>query len=472
MKLFSQQLELRAIKSITQGSKAISKEGYIKEINLDASSYLLASLDETYFHYEPAKAAYSRITNLIRKRSSIISYYDLLEDLSLNEEYRDILSEFTKKPVRDLPGAKSLVENLSKYRKARILYYSAKNVIDRLKSTELDVDKLLDDVSNRITEARTQSVDHDPVLVVGKDANALDLIDEALSVDDEILLKTGFSEFDRKNGGLPSEGVFLLAGTTSGGKSALRMNLLKNMYKLNRIDVATVSFEMNPKKETRRLLSSITDIPFWKFTKKALSRDEREQCHVSWKKFHKFGVKNDCRYAIMCPTRELTIDQTLMLMKPYGFKVIAIDYVSLLDGVDTDNQARILKSIIRVSKIFSGQNHCLIVILAQLDEDDNRIRYSKGMLEDADNSWIWNYTKPEDRDRHRLPIKQKKARDQELFDFELEEKFSHMQVLNPPEELERAEDYKKNGNKNENHSKNNTPDVDPLEDEDSANVVD
>lgn len=439
MKLFSQTAELKAIKSIASASQPDFKKGVaIKKLNIDVSSHLLAALDISYFHYEPCKAAYQRIVSMAKKRATIPSYSDLLEDLSLNEEYRDILREYNKRAVATVMDAMTLVETLNKYRKARILYFSAKSILDHLKSPEIDVDSMLDDTANRITEARTQTADQDPLLIIGKDANALDLLERALSLEDALLYKTGFVEFDTRSGGLPAEGVFLMAGTTSGGKSVMRMNLLANMYKLNMIDVATVSFEMNAEKETRRFLSHLTGIPFYKFVHKQLTPEDFDKCRTAWKRFHKFGKKNDCRYAIMCPTRGLTIQQTLMLLKPYSFKVISIDYISLLDGVNEENQAMMLKSIVRECKIFSGNNKCLIVLLAQLDSEDSRIRYSKGMLEDADNSWVWNYTGAEDRDRKRLPIKQKKARDQELFDFDLEENFACMQVLNTEEALEAA----------------------------------
>lgn len=439
MKLFSQTAELKAIKSITAAAKREATTGLIlSSNNMNASSYLLANLDISYFHYEPCKAAYSRVVSMAKKRATIISYSDLLEDLSLNEEYRDILREYTKKPASTLPEAINLLDTLGKYRKSRILYYSAKSILDHLKSTEIDVDQILDEVANRITEARTQTADQDPILTIGKDANALDLVDEALSMEDDLLLKTGFVEFDTKSGGLPAEGVFLMAGTTSGGKSVLRMNLLANMYKLNKVDVVTASFEMNAKKETRRFLSFLTSIPFWKFQKKALTPADSLLCKEAWKKFHRYGKKNDCRYSLMCPTRGLNIQQLLMLLKPYSFRVIAIDYVSLLDGVTEENQAMMLKSIVRECKIFSGNNKCLIVLLAQLDSEDSRIRYSRGMLEDADSCWTFNYTSPEDRDRKRLPIKQKKARDGELFDFELEENYAMMQVLNTEESIAAA----------------------------------
>ena len=131
-----------------------------------------------------------------------------------------------------------------------------------------------------------------------------------------------------------------------------------------------------------------------------------------------------------CPVHAVTDVQLFTLLRPYGYKVVGLDYVSLLDGVDEDNQARVLSAIVRHAKIFSAENKCLVIILVQLDSVDNRIRYSRGMLEHADVALAWNYSKPEVRETKIIPVQVLKARDQELGTFELEELFEIMTVKN------------------------------------------
>lgn len=434
MKLYSQILELRALASIARPGTGIQDGSLVVSSAAHASSYLLSNLSDAHFHYEPCKAAFKRIQTIAQKRSTILSYDDLIEDPALDEEFRDILREGRRKPVRNAEAAQSLFSTLDKYKVSRALYQMAKSTIEALKEPRIDIDSLTESVTDTLTQIISRESVADQFQIIGKDANALGLIDEALSTEDESLYKTGYSEFDDKNGGLPTEGVFIVAATTSGGKSALRMNLLKNMYLLNKIDVATISLEMNAKKETRRLLSNLTGIEYWKFVRQKLSDEERDAAKLEWRKLHRFGKKNDCRYAVLAPKRGLTIHQLLTLVKPYRFKVIAIDYISLLDDGGQKDQWKLLADITRQCKIFSGETGCLVVLLAQLDSDDDRVRYSKGILENADNCWTWNYSKQEQRDLHILPIKQLKARDQELFPFDLREAFGFMRVSNMEED--------------------------------------
>ena len=418
MKLFSQKLEQTAIKSICTARRP------------EVQALLLSSIDSSYFHYEPCKAAYERLHTVAKKRSIILGYTELLEDASLNEEYRDVLREGEANTCTTVDRAKRLIDSLDKYRKVRSLYYMAKGIIDDLKKPEVDVELMLDGVTSTLTETRSHQDIADLVHSLGKDGNALDLIDDALSMEDEILLKSGFNEFDEKNGGLISEGVMLLAATTSGGKSTMLMQMLTNIYYLNKVSVANVSLEMNERKITRRTVSNLTEIPYWKFVKRKLEDGERAQAKKAWRKLHRFGEKNGIQYAYVCPKRSVTITQLLTLLKPYGYKVIGIDYVSLLEGVDEKDQWKALSAILRQCKIFSAENKCLVIVLAQLDSDDDRIRYSKGMLEHADAAWIWNYYKPEQRESKIIPVRQLKARDQELFPFELREQYEVMRISN------------------------------------------
>lgn len=389
---------------------------------------LLGSLDESFFQYEPCKAAFQRLHNVAKKRSIILGYTELLEDQTLNEEYRDILRETEVPTCKSVDRAHRLIESLDTYRKTRGALSIGKYIGEELKKSEVDIDLLLDKLTERLTEIRSKQAIGDLVHTIGRDANALDLVDEALSMEDEVLLKCGFKDIDEKNGGVPSEGVMILAATTSGGKSTLLMNMLTNMYKINKISVANVSLEMNERKITRRLLSSLTKIPYWKFVKKRLSDEEKIEAKRAWRRLHKFGEKYDAQYSFICPKMGVNITQLLTLIKPYGYKVIGIDYISLLDGVDEKDQWKALSAIVRQCKLFSGENKCLVILLAQLDSDDDRIRYSKGMLEHADAAWTWNYYKPEQRESKILPMRQLKARDQELFPFELKEMFDVMSV--------------------------------------------
>lgn len=458
MKLFSQNLELKALRTLAAGgSFEPGEEIKTSSKRQEIGSLLFSRLDESFFHTEPCRAAYKRLLIVADKRAKILSYDELCEDPALDEDFREVLRENAKSRCKSRQEAKDLAEHLNLYRKKRIFFESAKTTLEMLKGSSVDVEELARYNMEMTVKGNTDRDSSTKILTIGKDANAKDLALRALDEKQGKLLKSGFTEYDTRNGGLPDEGVMILASTTSGGKSTLRLNLCKNLYMLNMVDVITISLEMSDVKETRRLLSCLSGLDFWKFTKKVLKKSEREEALAQFKSFHKFGRKNNCKYSIFCPTQSIGARQLFMMLRPYRFKVVAIDYVSLLEGVDENDQWKALSKVVRLAKIFSTETNCLVIILAQLDSDDSRIRYAKGMLEHADVCWIWNYSKQEQRDLHELPIEQRKARDQELFPFVLQEEFFRMRVVNMPgkssadeekEEKEHTSDLDKNDDAN------------------------
>lgn len=419
MQLYSQDMEIRCIVTLTNS-----------KIPEEIRSTLLGKLSKDFFHYPPCAAAFNRIDVLARKRYELIDISDLLEDPALEEDFRDILRDTDVKSCKNKKTINRMLESLDTYRKIRIVYDVANNALEDIEGDSVDVDKLLDTIGEKLTRARRDIGEEDQFVIIGKNNNADDLVNTVLTRVVDQLIKTGFTKYDEKNGGLPEEGVMILAATTSGGKSTILMNLLVNLYLQSNKRVGRISLEMGDLQEMQRLLSRISSVPFWKIKQNKMSPKEKQRIKKAYEKFKQHGIDNDCVFTSISPTRGLRIDDALRMVKPFGFDVIGIDYVSLLEGVDEENQWRVLSSIVRQCKVFSRETKCLVIVLCQLDADTDRLRYSRGMKEHADVMWSWNYTKKEQRELRILPIGVDKARDGELFTFDLGERFDIMTAEN------------------------------------------
>lgn len=417
MLLYSQDSELRCIKTLTD-----------PEIPERVRSTLLGKLTSEHFFYPPCKAAHKRIATIAKKRFEIMDFEDLVADPSLEEDFRDLLNDSDAKPCRSKKSVNKLVERLIEYKRIRIVYNMANDALDNLDSEKLDIELLLDKITDQIVGARRDNTDEQHIVRIGAKGNADELVSDVLNRVAEELIKTGFAEYDDKNGGLPEEGVMIIAATTSGGKTAVLMNLMVNLYLLAKKKVLRVSLEMGDRQEMARFLSNVSKVPFYKIKQHKLSLKEKQRIKQEYKKFKKFGRKHGCQFDTVSPTRNMTIDDVFRMVKPYQYDVIGIDYISLLDGVDVDNQWQALSAIARDAKIFSRENKCLVILLCQLDDESDKLRYSKGIKEHADVMWQWNYSKQEQRELKVLPVKVGKARDGELFGFELQEKFECMRV--------------------------------------------
>jgi replicative DNA helicase len=421
MPLYTQRNEVRCILTLTS-----------TKLTETQRSTLLGQLTPEHFLYGPCSETFNRIAAVAKKRHILLDKADLLEDPALDEDIRELFSATKLKFAPTTAKIDRMVESLEEYRKLRCAHAIATGVLEKMSEGKIeDIDELLNTMGDGLAIARKNINSSQTMVRIGRKHNADDHVHAALHKVKETMIKTGFTEYDQRNGGLPEHGVMILGATTSGGKTATLMNLAHNIYlKANR-DVLRVSLEMSEQQEMHRMLSMLTGIPFFRFKHHKLTAKEKRIAEKAFAKFKKHGKENKCQYDFICPTRGMTITEILAMAKPYGYGVIGIDYISLLEGVDEDNQWRVLSAIARECKVYSRETGSLIILLCQIDDETNKLRYSKGVKEHADVMWSWNYSKPEQRELKILPVSVDKARDGELFGFDLEEAFATMQVLNP-----------------------------------------
>ena len=429
MEMFSLGLEVRAIRTIT--NPAI-KEAY--------RTAMMGRLGTSHFSSEVTRKAFRRITKLVEVKSEIIEWDDLLEDPNLAEEFRDSLREAEEKPAKSMKGFDKIYDSLEEYRQRRDVMNLGKMIakdFGEADPEDFDIQEYMQQLGDKLGQAQRGTRSTEKVWTFGgKKSNAVKLAKEVIMNPKEVMYKTGFKSYDKRNGGWPTTGVVLLAGSTSGGKSVLSMNIADRMAKLNGIHTLKVTLEMTAEQEMKRMLSMISGIDFWKIKQGKLSQREQKELIKAAKKYDKLMSKSKGRNSFTSPERGMSIDDVLYMSIPYGVHVTFIDYVGLLEGIDNDNQWRELSTIVRKAKVHASATGQLVVILCQLDDQSGRIRYSGGMREHADVVWAWNYSDPEVREGKIIPVQVMKARDGELFEMALKDIFEKMQVEDADEDAE------------------------------------
>lgn len=417
MLLYSQSAELRAIVTLTTN-----------KIPEHVRSAWLGQLSKEFFHFEACARAFQRIERLARKRFRIISFKSLIEDPSLDEDMRDILSTVREKPAIKKSQRRETFETLDKYRKIRILYNSAKNTLEQMEEAEVDIDDLLQTNATAIAKANTKGAEEEFFLNFGTHDTSEGVITDILNGKVVPRIPTGIRSYDERSGGWPASGVVIIAATTSGGKSTVAMNICKNMYLLNNLSVLRITLEMQELQETQRLFSHLTGIPLKRFTQNKLTVADKALIKRKHKAFVEHGKKHGITYTTNSPRGGMTMDDALRAAKPFGHKILCIDYIGLLDGTDGDDQWKALNAAARVAKNYTRETGSLVILLAQLDDVTEKLRYARGIKEHADVMWQWNYTKPEQRESRLIPVVISKDRDAELYTFDLAERFDIMTV--------------------------------------------
>ena len=420
MKLYSQRSEIQLLKTL--GCDSLSDKQRLS---------LLGKVDKTMFHLQPTKQAYSRIRAIAQKKMEVLDWEELLQDAGFSTEYKEVLQESDVKPIKNAKKAKSLLGTLDRYRKIRGLYNIGKDISEYLTQDSVDVDEVFDEVGNALNKATRSIADDQTIYNIGyKDNVTGAMLDKLVDNPQEAMYKTGFADYDNVNGGVPTEGVWILSSTTSGGKSVLSTNVLRNMHELNGIDTVRLSLEMSIEQELNRIASMETGILFSKIKQGKMSPSEKRQVKKAMRAWSKKSAKKKSRFSVITPDRSMTTEEALAMLRPFNFKVVCLDYIGLFEGVGGDNQWQKLGEVVRQCKIFSGQSKCLVIVLAQLDGKSDSLRYSQAMKEHADVMWQWNYSDPEVRAEKIIHMVTGKARDGELIEFDLAEKYEFMRVAN------------------------------------------
>lgn len=403
MRLCDDKLELTAIYSICEGDKKIQNS-------------LLARVSPDYFYSDAPNEAIKRILTLVKSTGEIPSYEEILSDPTITEESRKRLRKAESKVVEERKF-KRLLRNLQRYYQARKLYFLSENLNKQLTQDKVDVDMLLEATANELTKARVRTDTIQEIHHIGKSNNSSDIVKKLLAKTKPNLVPTGFKAFDQENGGIAYGSLVGLGGPAGGGKTATALQLAQNMAKFGREDVAYVPLEMDEVETMERVLSNLSGVKLSRIKQKKTSTKEDEQIVDAYKGFVKDLKKDNTRLTVFAPYEDMTIEEILLTLKPYGYRVIFIDYLTLLKGVEGDDQWQKLGQVGRYCKIWAKNNEAIVVLLAQVN-DEGALRYSQALKEHANNLWTWKVDK-ETREQRVMKIQQIKARNQKLFDFDL-----------------------------------------------------
>lgn len=417
MKLLSLLSEKKALKGICSDNDKVS-------------SQLLGVLREEHFHSGACKEAFKRVLNVVRKKGEVPDFGDLCTDPALSENTRKVLTQELNnkksKIPKDKPAAKQLIQTLDQYRKMRGLYFNAKEVLEKLDGDKVDVDEMIDSSADIITGLRSSAGTTAKVYHYGVGNNMDKLIKRILYGEQAAFVPTGYRAWDDVNGGILRGSFMVMSATTGGGKSTVANQTLMNMAERgNR--VCLVALEMTSDQTMMRTLAAASGIEVNKLAQQKLSEGEKKKIEKIYKKGRGRLKEIDARYSIFSPEEDMSLEEILFTLKPHNFDVICIDYISLLKGVDADeNSVKQLGAISRAGKIWANNTNTILIMLAQLSED-GKIKYARSIAENADVAWLWVYT-DESRETGIIDVRTTKSRNLTPINFQLLTDYSIMKV--------------------------------------------
>jgi replicative DNA helicase len=409
-------LELRILRTLTA------------DITSKRLARLSATLNPACFYSDIGSEVYSRVTMLAKERGHFVKWAELLTDPVLKETTRKRLQRFKKSAITDRDDLTGQIKQLHNYRRLRAMWFAAEHTFEQLKRDHVDPDRLHLQINEKLLEASTTGDSSEWFTHIGGDDKVAQRFVKKLLNNKirEIYIPTGFRAFDARNIGIPRQSFFLVAAETSAGKSVLAHQVGSKMAEAG-ARVCIISLEMSNVETGQRHLSRIASINMNKIIDPTkISKPRKNKAYRRWIRWHKTIKSRGGLLSIFAPQEDLTIEQILIILKPFDYDVIIIDYIGLLKGIDEADYPRLLGRVARLGKRHAANTNSVVMACAQLSSE-GILRYSRAMQEHAQNMWIWTYSE-EERVNKIIKIRQPKSRNQEPFTFFVREDFAHMRM--------------------------------------------
>lgn len=413
MKLLDSRAELKSLITLCKASERVS-------------GMLLASVTQESYHYAPTREAFKRLYKITQAEGSIPDWSALCSDPNISEKSRKVLRAYDGKPVHSRDKVMSLAKALDRYRQLRGVTTMAERIYNEVEGEKIDVAEFIDSLSDDLLKVRSRSDTKSQLKHTGKGNNSSRLIKDLLYGKKKRTIPTGFKAFDEKNGGFLEGSLVIIAANSGGGKSALANQLAINVTQQALEDVCLIPLEMTEQQMWARTLGVLTGIDVNKIQQQLLTNSEKKVLKKAYAKFAKDLKKKDTRHTVWSPEEDMSIEEMLFMLKPYGYKMIIVDYIGLLKGADGDDQVKELGRIARFAKVFAKNTGTTVVLLAQLS-DEGQVKYARAIKEHANNLWSW-HCNDDEAEVSIYDIKQQKARNQLRFNFQLQSHNASMRI--------------------------------------------
>jgi replicative DNA helicase len=433
----------------------IRAEAYALQTMLDSNSEhvrneLLSVLRDDHFYTAQPAGAYKRIISQLRDNRKPL-WSSILADITLPDTDRKRLDALTAKTkaTNSLKEARAIIDVLENFRQARVLYEMAALISESLSDVKsIDVKVLTEKAANAFEKIRSAGYasKHDDKrsdVVVGK------LIDKLRKGNRDRIIPTGIREFDAVNGGAMRGTHWVMGGPSGEAKSMTAQNIAMNIASKG-FRVCFWSLEMQEPMCWTRSLAYLSGVSITAMEMRQISDSKYDYILDCYKVFQASMRKLGGCFRIECPDVTPTMDKLLAQSLPYGYDVLVIDYLSLLDGMSGDDYWRKLGEAARLAQSHAIANDNVVLTVVQTD-DEGKARLSAQIKDNAGLMWTWGVKNDKGKTQSQATdkpayekkgidtcdIQMPKARMQKQFQMRLYRSKAHMQVSSDLHSLQR-----------------------------------
>lgn len=409
MKSYDANIELQILKSALESAQKYK---------------ILSQVTVEHFGSDSSREVYNRIMSLVGSGKIPPSSDVMKGDGALSAPAQAFIGSPNARVLSTEHDIDAALEILGKYRKGRLLLASITDAISVLKADDPNIDGVVAGLETALQRCHSGSR-RDEMLHINADnlPNLLKVFDDQFNSPIDDVIPSGFKEFDKKTGGFRKKNVIALASVPGGGKSAMAEQMAINQYMMGH-NVCICTWEMDKDELLGRMWSCLSKVNHSDINLRRINAKTKMHVREKWEEFVKSsGLKN--RLTFFYPEREMNVPEIAMELKPFGYDIIYIDYIGLLKQDPNKQMWESLGDHARSAKLAANSLNAAVVLLAQFDDESNKLKYSKAIVANAHFVWAWDNNE-EERQSGVVKIRQLKARNAEVYEFYLQRDFSTM----------------------------------------------
>ncbi len=193
-------------------------------------------------------------------------------------------------------------------------------------------------------------------------------------------LTTGFSDLDRKLGGLQKTDLILIAARPAMGKTAFSLNIAQNAALRGKAKVAIFNLEMSKEQLIQRMIASISRVELTKLKNGSLDDEEWPQITQGIRMLQSAQIHVDDSPGIT--VTELR-SKCRRLKVEKGLDLVLIDYLQLMENEGkVESRQQEISKISRSLKILAKELECPVIALSQLSRAPEARSDHRPMLSD------------------------------------------------------------------------------------------
>ncbi len=315
--------------------------------------------------------------------------YETMLELYEDREPIDVLSLSNKldekKQLEKIGGASYLTElvnavptasNVVHYAKVvqkksllRKLITAASDIVELGYEEAEDVEKVLDEAEQKLFQVSQKYVKADFVPIKTYLESAFNRIDELHKGDKDLRgVPSGFPDLDNILAGFQKSDLVILAARPSIGKTALALDIARNVAVKKKIPVGIFSLEMSSDQLVDRMLSAEGRVDAWRIRTGQLksSADDDDFAKIG----EAMGVLSEAPIFIDDTASANVMEMRTLarrLQAEHNLGMIIIDYLQLMQGRSTDNRVQEVSEISRSLKGLARELNIPVIALSQLN---------------------------------------------------------------------------------------------------------